>query len=121
MIFHAFERCSFDHCVYYKLLRTDLYIYLLLYVDDILIACEQRDDIEALKLRLNLEFDMKHFGHAKKILGMDIRRNIRERIMIILQEKYLNKELDTFRMQRCKPIMTPSASHFRLSNLQFLK
>lgn len=112
MIFHAFERCSFDHCVYYKPLRTYLYIYLLLYVDDILIACEQRDDIEALKLLLNLEFDMKYFGHTKKILGMDTRRNKRERTMIILQEKYLNKELDTFGMHRCKSVMTPSASHF---------
>ena len=49
----------------------------------------------------------QHFGHAKKILGIDIRRNKREKTMIILQEKYLNKELDTFRVQRCNPIMTP--------------
>ncbi|KAH9650014.1 hypothetical protein KPL70_026198 [Citrus sinensis] len=115
---HGFNKCSFDCCVYYKTTKADLRIYLLLYVDDMLIACKQRDEIDALKLLLSLEFDMKDLGHAKKILGLEIRRNRKEGKIFLTQEKYLAKVLDTFGMQSCKPVMTPLASHLRLSNQQ---
>lgn len=60
MITHGFMRYNYDCCVYYKLLRDNLYIYLFLYVDDMLIACKERNDIEELKLILNSKFDMKN-------------------------------------------------------------
>ena len=75
---NGFKRYIFNCCVYYKLLETHLYIYLLLYVDDMLIACKLRDEIEELKKLLSSEFDMKDLGYARKILGMDIRRNKKE-------------------------------------------
>ena len=43
-----------------------------------LIACKIKDEIEVLKELLSSEFDMKDLGHAKKILGMDIKRNRKE-------------------------------------------
>lgn len=89
MISHRFVRCCFNCYVYYKSSKTNLYIYLLLYVDDILIACKQRSEIEALRLLLNSEFDMKNLGHAKKILGTKIMRNRREGTIFLSQEKYL--------------------------------
>ena len=49
MISHGFMRCNFDCCVYYKKIDSDHHIYLLLYVDDMLIACKVREEIEALK------------------------------------------------------------------------
>ena len=48
------------------------FIYFLLYVDGILIASKRNVKIGKLKLQLNEEFDMKWFGEAKKILGMEI-------------------------------------------------
>ncbi|KAH9767149.1 hypothetical protein KPL71_011170 [Citrus sinensis] len=115
---HGFNKCSFDCCVYYKTTKANLHIYLLLYVDDMLIACKQRDEIDALKLLFSSEFDMKDLGYTKKILGMEIRRNKNEGKTFLTQEKYLAKVLDTFGMQSCKPVMTPLASHFKLSNQQ---
>ena len=47
-------------------------IYLLLYVDDMLIACHDREEINHLKKLLKSEFEMKELGEAKRILGMDI-------------------------------------------------
>ncbi|KAH9754884.1 Integrase catalytic domain-containing protein [Citrus sinensis] len=47
-------------------------------LDDMLIACKLRDEIEELKKLLSSEFDMKDLGYARKILGMDIRRNKKE-------------------------------------------
>ena len=59
---------------------------------------------------LNSEFDMKDLGHAKKILDMEIRRDRRKGTMFLSQKKYLEKVLDTFRMNCCKLVLTPLAS-----------
>ena len=50
-------------------------IYLLLYIDDMLIVCHDREEINHLKRLLSREFEMKELGEAKRILGMDIIRN----------------------------------------------
>ncbi|KAH9791940.1 CCHC-type domain-containing protein [Citrus sinensis] len=99
-------------------IKDGLYIYLLLYIDDMLVACKDREEIDKLKVLLNSEFEMKDLGYAKKILGMEIRRNRSKGIMFLSQEKYLRKVLETFDMSKAKPLQLPLASHFRLSNLQ---
>ena len=53
-------------------LQDGSYIYLILYVDDMLIAYRSQTKIEKLKSQLNREFEMKDLGEAKKILGMEI-------------------------------------------------
>ncbi|KAH9745502.1 hypothetical protein KPL70_004095 [Citrus sinensis] len=118
MLSHGYLRCSFDCCVYYKLISSSLYIYLLLYVDDMLVACKSREEIEALKNLLSSEFEMKDLGSAKKKLGMEIKRDRSKGIMFISQEKYMMRVLETFGMTSCKPLMTPMATHFKLSSLQ---
>lgn len=50
-------------------------MYLLLYVNDMLIASNNSSDIEKLKNLLKREFEIKDFGSAKRILGMDINRD----------------------------------------------
>jgi len=61
--------------VYYNKLLSVEYIYLLLYVDDMLIASKRRSAIDKLKKDLSFEFEMKHLGEAKKVLGMEIERD----------------------------------------------
>ena len=50
-------------------------MYLLIYVDDMLIASNDEAEIEAFKRQLNYEFSMKDLGPAKKILGINIHRD----------------------------------------------
>ena len=47
-------------------MEEDSYIYLLLYVDDVLIAVKKNLDIVKLKKLLNSEFDMKDLGSNKE-------------------------------------------------------
>ena len=75
MIGQRYTRSKFDDCVYFFRLHGGSFIYLLLYVDDMLIASKNVEEIEKLKTRLNKEFEMKDFGEAKKILGMEITRD----------------------------------------------
>jgi len=74
MLSHGFKRSEFDSCVYIKFVNGSP-IYLLLYVDDMLIAAKSKKDIAALKSQLSSEFEMKDLGAAKKILGMEITRD----------------------------------------------
>ena len=68
MIGQRYKICKFDNCVYFLRLHDDSFIYLLLYVDDMLIASKNVKEIEKLKTKLNQEFEMKDLGETKKIL-----------------------------------------------------
>jgi ATP-binding cassette subfamily B (MDR/TAP) protein 1 len=46
---HGYTRSEFDHCVYFRKLLDGYFIYLLLYVDDILIASKRKMKIDKLK------------------------------------------------------------------------
>ena len=50
-------------------------MYLHLYVDDMLIAANNKEVIRTIKVQLNNEFEMKDLRAAKKILGMEIMRD----------------------------------------------
>jgi len=72
-----YTRSHYDSCVYYNKLPGGEYIYLLLYVGDMLIASKSRSAIDKLKKDLSFEFEMKDLGEAKKVLGMEIERDRR--------------------------------------------
>jgi len=71
----GFVISNYDSCVYMMRRNEKVILYLLLYVDDILMASFDRQEIQKLKKRLNDEFEMKDLGNAKRILGMDIMRD----------------------------------------------
>ena len=62
-----FTKSNYDSCIYFKYVSSDYLIYLLLYVDDILIACKNMVEIHKAKKMLGSEFEMKDLGSAKKI------------------------------------------------------
>ena len=71
----GYSRSQFDDCVYFRKFPNGSFIYLLLYVDDMLIASRDKSLIRKLETQLSNEFDMKKLGAAKKILGMEIRKD----------------------------------------------
>jgi hypothetical protein len=71
----GYSRCHSDHCVYFKRIENGSYIILLLYVDGMLVAGSNMQDINVLKKKLANSFAMKDLGAAKKILGMRITRD----------------------------------------------
>ena len=52
--------------------NTLIHVFLLLYVDDMLIAGSSMREINNLKTRLSAAFEMKDLDPAKQILGMKI-------------------------------------------------
>jgi len=70
-----YTRSHYDPCEYYNKLPGGEYIYLLLYMDDILIAFKSTSTIDKLKKDLSSEFEMKDLDEAKKVLNMEIERD----------------------------------------------
>ncbi|KAG8496742.1 hypothetical protein CXB51_007919 [Gossypium anomalum] len=92
------------------------FAYLLLYVDDMLIATKDKKEIRKVKAQLSGEFEMKDLGPAKKILGMEIFKDKKASKLYLCQKGYIEKVLCRFNMQSVKPVSTPLAAHFRLSS-----
>ena len=118
MMDQKYTRSQFDHCVYFRKLRDGSFVYLLLYVDDMLIACKSKVEIDRLKAQLSKEFDMKDLGEAKKILGMEIQRDRIKGTVCLTQTQYLKRVLQRFGIDgKAKAVSTPLAAHFKLSAL----
>uniref|UniRef100_A0A3Q7EF08 Reverse transcriptase Ty1/copia-type domain-containing protein n=1 Tax=Solanum lycopersicum TaxID=4081 RepID=A0A3Q7EF08_SOLLC len=96
-------------------LKDDSFIYLVLYVDDMLIAAKKKYDIQKLKGLLSAEFEMKDLGAAWKILRMEIIRDRERRKLFLSQRSYIQKVLARFGMSSSKPIDTPSAANIHLT------
>ena len=92
------------------------FVYLLLYVDDMLIAAKDKGKLRKVKTQLSEEFEMKDLGPAKKILGMEILKDRKASKLYLSQKAYIEKVLCRFNMQSAKPVSTPLAAHFRLSS-----
>ena len=107
-------RCEYDSCIYVKSLEDVSRVFLLLYVDDMLIACKSRKVVQDLKASLSREFEMKDLGPARKILGMEIFRDRARRVLHLSQGGYIQKVLERFGMKGAKPTELPLADHFRL-------
>ena len=117
MIAQGFLRSVFDPCVYMKKVSNSVFgwIILVLYVDDMLIAAKDESEVAKLKTLLSSEFSMKDLGHAKRILGMEITRDVRAGKLWLSQRKYAEKILERFSMDKAKSVSTPLAAHFKLS------
>lgn len=81
MVEHGFQWCNFDCYVYFKDIEDSSKIYLLLYVDDMLIACQSMDKRNVLKQQLKKIFKMKDLGTTKKILGVKLIKDRKKGIL----------------------------------------
>jgi ATP-binding cassette subfamily B (MDR/TAP) protein 1 len=72
MIEYGYTQSQFNHFVYFRKLLDGSFIYLLLYVDDMLIASKSKVEINKLKAQLRNEFEIKDLEEAKKIIGINI-------------------------------------------------
>ena len=102
MVSHGYTRTEYDHCLYLKKLN-DIFIILVLYVDYMLIVSKIMDEINRLKAQMARTFDMKDLGAAKKSLGIEIHIDRRNGKLSFSQEKYVEKILVIFKMNKTKP------------------
>ena len=101
---NGFVQSIADPCLFIKFVNGEI-IYLLVWVDDIVLASSDPQLMASTKLHLSQEFKMKDLGQLNHFLGIDFNRSNGQ--ISMSQEEYIEKILKKFGMSDCKPRGTP--------------
>jgi hypothetical protein len=106
-----------DQCIYLKVSRSKG-IFLVLYVDDILLANNDLDLLHDTKQFLFQNFEIKDLGEASYVIGIEIHRDRKQRILKLSQKAYIEKVLERFRLKNCSAYVAPIIKGDKFSNDQ---
>eukprot|EP00171_Calliarthron_tuberculosum_P023718 IDg23718t1 len=112
----GFSSSPYDPCLYVRT-RNKLVTLISLYVDDLLIACDDLEMLTSLKVSLSKRFEMTDCGEANVCLGLEIRRDRTKKTLHVSQTSYISKILERFGMTMCKPVVTLMDSQIQQSDL----
>ncbi|RVX02060.1 Retrovirus-related Pol polyprotein from transposon RE1 [Vitis vinifera] len=105
-------RSTADHSVFYHHNSSGQCIYLVVYVDDIVITGSDQNGIQNLKQHLFTHFQTKDLGKLKYFLGIEIAQSSSG--VVLSQRKYALDILEETGMLDCKPIDTPMDPNVKL-------
>lgn len=101
----GFERCQADPCLY-KRKFGDNWTYLLIYVDDIIIAAKSNNEIEAAKNFIASKFEIEDLGEVKQYLGLEVTKTT-DGFYAISQSKYIRSVIADFGLEKAKESSIP--------------
>ena len=95
-----------DQCIYLKDSRSKV-CFLVLYVENILLATNDKSLLHEVKQFISKNFDMKDMGETSYVIDIKIHRDIFRGILRLSQETYVNKVLERFRIKDYSPSVSP--------------
>jgi hypothetical protein len=95
-----------DNCIYQKFSGSK-FVFLVLYVDDILLATNDLGLLHDTKQFLSQNFEMKDSGEASYVLGIEIHRDRSQKMLSLSHKAYIKRVLEKFRMHECTPDAAP--------------
>lgn len=112
----GFQRLDAETCLYvYRDGKNVCFV--VVYVDDLLLAASTRKFMDGIKERLQGRFKMKDLGEAKYILGIHIRRDRGKKEIYLSQENYIRSVLERTGMSDCKPSKTPLPANLKVTSV----
>ncbi|WVZ54111.1 hypothetical protein U9M48_004966 [Paspalum notatum var. saurae] len=90
-----------DNCIYAKF-KNGKFIFLVLYVDDILLASSDMNLLLETKRFLSSNFDMKDLREASYVLGIEMHRDGKKGVLGLSQKAYIENILKRYSMHKCK-------------------
>ena len=102
----VFKENTIDQCIYLKVSGIK-FIFLILYVDDILLATNNLHLSYETKMFLSNNFEMKDMGEATYVIEIEIFQNRSQGMLGLSPTSYINKVLERFRMQNCSASPVP--------------
>ena len=88
-------------------------IFVLIYVDDIIVTSSSHEAITGLLKDLSAEFALKDLGDLHYFLGIEVKKH--KDGLHLSQEKYANDLVRKAGLQGCKPTTTPLSNTEKLS------
>ncbi|GJZ40642.1 ribonuclease H-like domain-containing protein [Tanacetum coccineum] len=104
LVEHGFVQSKFDYSLYLKH-TNEVFVALLVYVDDFIITGNSLDEIEKLKAYLKSNFMLKDLGVMKYFLGIEVLDNANG--ICMTQRKYCLELIHEFGLLAAKPVTTP--------------
>jgi hypothetical protein len=96
----GFKQSHSDHTLFLKHRNRKVTV-LIIYVDDMIITGDDREEISRLQKHLVTKFEMKNLGGLKYFLGIEVARS--EQGIFLSQRKYVLDLLSKIGMLDCKP------------------
>jgi histone deacetylase 1/2 len=93
--------------------RPAVTLYLLVYVDDIIVVSSSSTVVDRLIHQLGTSFALKDLGSLHYFLGIEVLPHGRD--LLMSQRKYASELLQRAGLHKCTPVSTPMASTDRLS------
>jgi hypothetical protein len=113
----GFDQNLEEPCVY-KRGEGKSVVFLILYVDDMLLIGSDIGALSTVKVWLASNFDMKDLGEASYILGIKLHRDRCNRMIGLSQASYIDKILERFSMENSKKGFLPFRHGVALSKDQ---
>ena len=110
-----FDKNPDEPCVY-KRIQGVTVIFLVLYINDILLIGNDIEVLSDVKDWLKNQFEMKELGEANYIFGIKILRNRNNKLLALSQASYIDKILARFNMENSKRGTLPFRHGIHLSN-----
>ena len=101
---NGFVQSESDSCLF-VCHRPEGVVYVLFWVDDIMVAASTEDLLEETKKRFASRFKMRDLGPLKWFLAIEFEKS--EKCIRVSQRRYFEKILTKFNMQNCKPRTKP--------------
>jgi hypothetical protein len=105
------------NCIYAKS-KNRKFIFLILYVDDILLASSDVNLLLETKRFLSSNFDTEDLNEAPFVLGIEIHLDRRKMVLGLPQKAYLKKVLKKFSMHICNPTPAPMVKGDKFGSFQ---
>ena len=103
---YGFEKSPDEPCVYKKI-QGIVVVFLVLYVDDILLIGNSVKVLSDVKGYLKKQFDMKDLGEANYILEIKLLRDRKNKVLALSQASYIDKIVTRFGMENSKRGLLP--------------
>ncbi|CAM9876073.1 unnamed protein product, partial [Heterosigma akashiwo] len=110
----GFARSEYEGCIYSRTSGTST-TYVAVYVDDIVIASNDRRTVAALKANLKSKYRITDAGRLENFLGLRVTRNRGRRLIHIDQTQFIKDALVKFGFEHCLPASTPMDNTVDLS------
>jgi hypothetical protein len=98
-----------DPCIYYSEDKTKICA---VYVDDIILLADNELSMSNIKKEVSSKFIVKDLGELDYFLGIHVRNDVDS--IILSQSSYIERMLERFSMDQCKPVPTPVDPNVKL-------
>lgn len=101
----GFQRSKADACLYSAKMNNE-WVFVLIYVDDIVIAAKTKENIQGIKSMLASKFNIQDLGEIKQYLGIGVERD-NDGIFHLNQTQYIKKIVNDFGLLTSKTSSIP--------------